>query len=243
MHKLTRRLQLRLARNSPQNTPSVRRKSAPSLSNSGDRFPTWTLANVRAPRSLVGLNIGLFSSLATGDREGAELPRRESGLEVPMGGTAAVSCYFPSPPRVFDCDNCGHCDNRMDIGFACPQSVHSCQWTADKFNPSTCGKVQRQRRRISERPAGHQIVHFSPAQPLVTARGLNYPVGKVLQENLWGQAPTIRSRGAQGRVRSLLVQREKSFSPHPHRAAWVSRLHAVRASARTLGQATGRGRR
>ena len=27
--------------------------------------------------------------------------------------------------RVLDCDNCGHCDTRMDTGFACPQSVRS----------------------------------------------------------------------------------------------------------------------
>ena len=40
---------------------------------------------------------------------------------------------FLPPLGVFDCDNCGHCDNRMDIGFACPQFVRSRAKSADKF--------------------------------------------------------------------------------------------------------------
>ena len=131
---------------------------------------------------------------------------------------------FALPPCVFDCDNCGHCDNRMDIGFACPQSVRSCLWTADKFNPSTCGKVQRQRCPISERPAVHQIVHFSPAQPLVTARGLNYPVEEVRQEYLWaGSTPNDMAPHAMRPASSpgspspfpLGAARKETFAPPP----------------------------
>ena len=40
---------------------------------------------------------------------------------------------FLPPLGVFDCDNCGHCDNRMAIGFACPQFVRSRAKSADKF--------------------------------------------------------------------------------------------------------------
>lgn len=36
-----------------------------------------------------------------------------------IGGACASGC------RVLDCGHCGHCANRMGIGFACPQCVRS----------------------------------------------------------------------------------------------------------------------
>ena len=50
--------------------------------------------------------------------------------------TPLKACPFTNflpPLGVFDCDNCGHCDNRMDTGFACPQFVRSRAKSADKF--------------------------------------------------------------------------------------------------------------
>jgi len=114
----------------------------------------------------------------------AKQPHKSMRGRQPRRTKAGAFANFLPTPSVFDCDNCGHCDNRMDIGFACPQFVRSRAKSADKFK---CKSGFLHISGHSPRKSVHARTHYrtsSKPGPLAPARGSNYPHEKVRREYL-----------------------------------------------------------